>query len=120
VAVDARRREAVAAAVTTTVRTPPTTGGAVCVRAQAGTVAALARGGGSTVVFVATSPGNAPSQGRRRRCSPASTMRQRSCRAGCVVVSWFRGRLLEYTTPRCVPGVRRVCHPCVRVSLLAC
>jgi hypothetical protein len=88
------RREAEAAAVEMRAVTM-TTGRVVFVPLRVGAVTAPARGGASTVVFAATSPGSAPNQGRRRRCSSAPTTRQRSCRAGHVVVSWFRERMLE-------------------------
>jgi hypothetical protein len=90
--VAAAKREAEAAAVEMPAKTT-TTGRVAFVPVRAGAVTAPARGGASTVVFTATSPGSAPNQGRRRRCSSAPTTRQHSYRAGHV--AWFRERILE-------------------------
>jgi hypothetical protein len=76
-----RGREDVAAAIKMTAATT-TTGRAAFVLVQAGAIAALARGGASTVAFAATSPGSAPSRGRSRHCMATPTMSQLSCRAG--------------------------------------
>jgi hypothetical protein len=58
-------------------------GGVVSVWVQAGTDAALAREGASTMASTTTYRGSAPSQGWRRHRSPTSMMSQHSYRVGC-------------------------------------